>query len=148
MSSNEKKKSSKIHVSIEAKGVFLERQKDGQLDSWSGEPMNFIDAVKSGHPFRRKSWETGNLVVHKQLNFIVWEDDFKLEVVLSRQDVIADDWEIVKNQSERRIAWICYDKSRADCGQLRFTRESVDLEEGFERIPWLDEPEETTCSTD
>lgn len=47
--------------------------------------MNIIEAIKSGRRFRRISWKTNEWIL---------QDRCDLPVRLSRDDIVADDWEI------------------------------------------------------
>lgn len=52
--------------------------------------MNLIEAVKSGRPFKRRSYNC----------FIVSRTDSMGPLELSRQDILADDWEVEEEKKE------------------------------------------------
>ena len=56
--------------------------------------MNIQDAIKSGKPFRRRSWpEDGIFVVYVEHDIVLTlEKDFSTSVELDVQDILADDW--------------------------------------------------------
>lgn len=61
--------------------------------------MNIIDAIKSGRPFRRKSWVTFWVVNCGTVNDdpfqgIAFWDEKGQRVAVTRNDLLADDWEI------------------------------------------------------
>ena len=56
--------------------------------------MNIQDAIKSGKPFRRRSWpEDGIFVVYVEHDIVLTlEKDFSISIELDVQDILADDW--------------------------------------------------------
>ena len=69
--------------------------------------MNLIQAIKTGRPFRRESWNKQAedwLVATNKFRVVLRESDFA-ECKLCIEDLIADDWEI--KDSAEYISSIC-----------------------------------------
>ena len=55
--------------------------------------MNIIDAVRSGRPFKRRDESSfyRDIVINE---VVIFDDDSVLYCGVSREDILADDWEI------------------------------------------------------
>lgn len=81
--------------------------------------MNYLEAIKSGKPYRRKGWSDRDWFVSRA-SF----EGYIMKVLVS--DALAEDWEIKEEPREWILAkcdgkWQVAEKSESHFGVLRYT---------------------------